>query len=182
MKSRMLLILMLPAMAALTGCSENQPGQERLLGQVPYDRAFEVARDTLVQYSFSVDQESPQTGMIVSKPLPVSLDSAPDAIFRGSTGRQIATLHLYRGKAVTAKLSISLEGLSDVHTERMVLDQKTNYSGVPDESPSQMLGATTPEQNTHWYHVRYERKLETTILDEIYQRLHPAAPTTFLAK
>jgi len=169
----------------LTGCSGTLPGSTRVLGAVDYDAAFAAARSTLSQFSFSIVEADPDSGLLLSRPTYVDNESR---VLLGTTPtRKVARMHLTQGSAgVTARLSI------EVQQEMTQTTYPGNpgygglsptYSGVPDNAPPQTFGPISPEQNTVWQRVRYDRQLERTILEDLAKALgvadtEPTEPMT----
>jgi len=143
-----------------------------MLGPVAYDKAFSTAQEVVAQY-FPVDSADAESGVILSRPVyaePSRLGatgSAPD--------RQFAEMTLRAdGRYVVATLSVAVqrEGSAAYRTFR---GRQENYSGMPNQTPADLEGATTPRQNDVWETYRYNRMLERTILRDLDRLLRPPA-------
>ena len=78
------------------------------------------------------------------------------------------------GRYVVATLSVAVqrEGSAAYRTFR---GRQENYSGMPNQTPADLEGATTPRQNDVWETYRYNRMLERTILRDLDRLLRPPA-------
>ncbi|MFP4356315.1 MAG: hypothetical protein ACLFUJ_14450 [Phycisphaerae bacterium] len=156
----------------LAGCGNEMQGTSRQLGDVPLPMAFAASRDVLSDY-FSIASAQPDTGLIRCRPKPI--DSPSERLLSGARpARHVCTMQLRQeGQTVVGTLSIAIQrqGSEAYQAVRM---QEENYGGVPDRTPAQMEGATTPEQNDVWTTTRQDKNLEMRLLGEIRQRLQPS--------
>ena len=172
---------MVAAVAALCvtgacGCASQQPGTQMTLGPVSYDKAFSTARTVMAQY-FRVDdaETDADTGRI--RTLPTFLESARFSVSDSPPDRQLADLTLRRdGSHVIATLAVAVQrqGSGAYATFR---GRQENYSGMPNQTPADLEGATTPRQNDTWETYRYDRLLEHTILRDLDRLLRPIDKT-----
>jgi len=168
----MIRLMMLTSLAALlVGCAGSQPGSTRALGAVEYDRAFAAARSTLAQYSFSVMEADPDSGVILSRPTYVDHERR---VLGVTPTRKVARMKLTQGRdGVTVRLAIEVqqEMTQSYASDTAAIGLSNTYSGVPNDTPAQSTGATTLDQNTTWRRVHYDRQLERTILNDLAQTL-----------
>ncbi len=149
-----------------TGCSSDA-GTNLVLGPVGFSRAFDVSRETLIDYSFSISEENPPTGLLVSRPLieREHMTLTPYMV------KKVATLHLTQdGQNVVANLAISRQRLATAPQRDFAYPTDT-YSGVPHQTPAQETAATTEEQNRSWQTIGPDHALESKILTDISHRL-----------
>jgi len=168
------LILLSGLTVLLVGCGSTPPGSVRVLGAVEYDRAFDVARSTLSQFSFSVMEADRDTGTILSRPTYVDNEKR---VLGSTPTRKVARMKLTRDAgSVTVRLAIEVQQeITQTYAgDTSAIGLSNTYSGVPNDTPAQGYAAATSEQNTTWRRVRYDRQLELTILDEIAQAFNPA--------
>lgn len=157
------------AAGLLVGCTEPI-GRARSLGEVGYQPAFATAREVLAQY-YSIESADPQTGVIRSRPKPVQ--ARAERIVGKSDARQVATMRLRRdGREVIAHLAVAIQRQGSTIHRQMRMDAD-NYSSVPNQTPAEVEGATTPEQNESWRTDKYDRVMEQTILNQLYRAMHP---------
>ncbi len=169
MKPLMLRIGAVAAIGLLAGCSA-MPGRTRMLGNVDYQAALATSRAILSQH-FDIARTDPDTGEILCQPQP--FEAGGDRLLGGSSpARRVATLNLRREDgAIVAHLAIAVQRQgSDI-----IRTQRDNYSSVPNQTPAEVEGATTPQQNQAWRTDRYDHAMEAGILDEIFQALHPGS-------
>ena len=157
--------------AAVGGCAEEMQGTTRPLGDVDYALAFETSQEVLSDY-FSIASADARTGVIRTRPR--MIDNPQDRLLlSGAPARQIATLTLRpQGNEVHATLSVLIQQRG-TETFGAVARTRENYSGVPDQTPAELEGATTPEQNETWTTTRQDKSLEVEILGLIRDRLQP---------
>jgi hypothetical protein len=173
-------VLMIVA-ATLAGCSNmNQletglnpdRGTSRNLGDVSYPQAFAAARETLAQY-FSIRSADPAAGIIRTRPREV--DPGRERLLGGSPARQIATLQLTReNEQVIAQVVVQQQRQGSAPTRQMGYSvERYNYSGNPgDETPASTEAATTAEQNEAWTNEKLRHDVESTILNDLYKKMH----------
>ncbi len=170
--SRALPALAITLLCACAGCSTAPAGASRSLGSVPYDKAFEVARTVLTMY-YTPQTADSQTGEIICYPEPIK--GPPDRLLGNTPARELAKLTLVRqGNEVVAYAQVTFQRL--MLTSQNVLANRT-YGGVPDDTPSESTGATTPQQNTTWTNVRLDHVREQAILDNIVAALNYGSTT-----
>ena len=156
---------------ALVGCKSNISSGTRLsLGDVSYDEARAVAREIMSKH-FELVPGNPGDSEIVA--LPKSVDPRAHRILGGkSPTRQLATLRLQPQQGyVVANVSILLQRQGSESLKPF--GTTGNYSTIPNDTPSQNEAATTPEQNEAWETRGHDRVLERTIVQELYDALHP---------
>lgn len=158
--------------ALLAGCSMSTPGISRELGSVDYGSAFAAAREVFSQH-YPVAEANADTGVIKARPVPV--DERGERILGGkSPARQLATLSLRRKNGlVIAHASVAVQRQGSEPLRRMRVSREEDYSSVPHQTPAELEGATTPEQNETWTTQRYAHDRERMILDDLYRALHP---------
>ena len=158
--------------AALTGCKADISSGTRLsLGDVSYDEALAVAREVMRKH-FELAPGNPGDSAIVARPKPV--DARAQRILGGkSPVRQLATLRLQsRAGHVVANANILLQRQGSASFRQF--GSSGNYSTIPNDTPSQSEAATTPEQNEAWETRGRDRALERTIVQELYNAMHPS--------
>ena len=156
---------------ALTGCKTDVASGTRLsLGNVSYDEAITTAREVMRKH-FELVPGNPGDSEIVSLPKPV--DARAQRILGGkSPARQLATLNLLaRQGHVVANATVRLQRQGSEGYRQF--GASANYSTVPNDTPSQGTAATTPEQNEAWETRARDRVLERTIVQELYDAMHP---------
>ena len=159
----------------LGGCVTPQeiPGRSRVLGEVKYEDAFAAAKGIISKH-FAIASADPDSGEIKCEPKYLTTDRG-ERILGNSPARQLAVMRVQQsGKLVNVKLSIALQRQGE-DVNRVMSPVGDNYSGVPNQTPAQMAGATDPEQNSNWRTERYVHDMETRILDELYTALRPQA-------
>lgn len=168
---RMMPALLIAAAMSATGCAEQMPGRTKVLGSMSYDDAFAAGRAVMAKH-YEVASADPAKGAIVCAPK--SIDAAPERLLGGnSPAREIARLHIQRnGQMIVAQLSIEVQRQGE-SVQRVTGSAGDTYSGVPDQTPAQGAGATTPQQNANWQHARYNHEREARLLQELYDMLHP---------
>jgi hypothetical protein len=180
MNLRRTLLLALVLMAMATGCAESpltdiivgQPrmGKTRSLGHAEYAVAFAQGRQVMQQY-FQLDRADPDKGVITTKPKPIG--ERPARLLGKSSARKRATMTLLReGPEIVAYVSVPIEQRSTTETFPK-MPQNEPYSSVPNQSPAYEEAATTPQQNELWRINSYDHRLEESILDDLYKRMHP---------
>ena len=156
---------------ALVGCNTDAPSGTRLsLGDVSHAEALAIAREVMGKH-FELVRGNPGDSTIVSLPKPV--DARAQRIGGGkSPTRQLATLRLQSQQGhVVANVSVLLQRQGSSSLERF--GDRGNYSTIPNDTPSQGTAATTPEQNESWETRAHDRALERTIVQELYDAMHP---------
>ena len=156
---------------ALAGCKANVSSGTRLsLGDVSHDEALAVAREVMRKH-FELAQGNPGDFEIVALPKPV--DARAQRILGGkSPTRQLATLRLQSQKGnVVASVAVRLQRQGSASLKQF--GASGNYSTVPNDTPSQSEAATTPEQNEAWETRGHDTVLERTIVQELYDAMHP---------
>jgi len=168
----MLRLMLLAVLAVLlVGCAGTPPGSVRVLGAVEYDKAFSAARSTLAQFSFSVMEADPATGLILSRPTYVDHERR---VVGNTPTRKVARMRITQGsEGVTARLAIEVQQeLTQTYAHDTAASGLSGtYSGIPNDTPAQSTGATTLDQNTTWRRVRYDRQLELLILNDLAKTL-----------
>jgi hypothetical protein len=156
---------------ALVGCNTDGPSGTRLsLGDVSHGEAITVARAVMDKH-FDLAPGNPGDLKIVALPKPV--DARAQRILGGkSPVRQLATLRLQSQEGhVVANVSVLLQRQGSASFEQF--GASGNYSTIPNETPSQGSAATTPEQNEAWETRGRDTVLERTIVQELYDAMHP---------
>jgi hypothetical protein len=156
---------------ALVGCGTDAPSGTRLsLGDVAQPEALIIGREVMRKH-FELVRGNPGDSEIVSLPKPVG--ARAQRILGGkSPTRQIATLRLQSQQGhVVANVSVLLQRQGSSSLERF--GDRGNYSTIPNDTPSQGTAATTPEQNESWETRAHDRLLERTIIQELYDAMHP---------
>ncbi|MFA6133814.1 MAG: hypothetical protein WC869_07360 [Phycisphaerae bacterium] len=152
------------------GCSADlsqYPG--RSLGMVHYGDAVDVARQVMGQY-YSVAEVDADAGVIKSMPKRTEMALA------GGPAREIATVYLRkRGDEVVVNCSVIVQTSAGPDGSRLN-PTRTSYSGVPNQTPSEMEAATTPKQNDAWVEQRQNTSMANKILNDIYAALHKSQP------
>jgi len=167
-----LTLIISAGLAIIAGCSEPVPGRSRDLGAVNYDDAFAAASKAVSQY-FSIESADPAGGLITSRPKPA--DAPGERLLGASPARKLAVVRIRRrGDRVIAHASVALQRQGSA-VFRQSSPPAENYEGLPYQTPAQLEGATTAEQNQAWRTERYDHPLEITILDDLYKSLHPPA-------
>ncbi|MDP6546275.1 MAG: hypothetical protein QGH60_20030 [Phycisphaerae bacterium] len=157
--------------AALAGCKADISSGTRLsLGDVSHDEALAVAREVMRKH-FELAAGNPGDIEIVALPKPV--DARAQRILGGkSPTRQLATLRIQpQSGNVVANATVLLQRQGSASFEQF--GASGNYSTIPNETPSQRAAATTPEQNEAWETRGRDKLLERTIVQELYDALHP---------
>jgi len=157
--------------AALAGCKADIASGTRLsLGNVSYGEALVTAREVMGKH-FQLAPGNPGDAEIVALPKPI--DTRAQRIGGGkSPTRQMATLRLQSQSGnVIANAKVLLQRQGSASFEQF--GASGNYSTIPNETPSQRTAATTPEQNEAWETRGRDRALERSIVQELYDALHP---------
>ena len=174
--ARITIMVALLGLGLLAGCdAASTPGTTRMLGTVDYDTAFRTARTVLARH-FSIENAEPLTGVITSRPK--EIENRPAGLIGITQGqtRQVAHLRVQRaGGQIMARLAVAVQTLGTPGVRRQVFGTGENYDSVPNKSPAEVEGATTPDQNDEWATRRYDGRREAEILNEIYRELNPAA-------
>lgn len=174
--TRYMLLAALLGLALLAGCDAGSaPGTTRMLGTPDYDTAFRTCRTVLARH-FSVANAEPLTGVITSQP--EESENRPAGLIGITQGRtrQVARLQVQRtGGQIMARLAVAVQTMGNPGVRRQVFGTAENYDSVPNQSPAEVEGATTTEQNDEWATRRYDARLEAEILNEICRELNPAA-------
>jgi hypothetical protein len=150
----------------------GSPGRSRALGAVDPQLAFTTAKDVIGMY-FDVASSDPDKGMIVCRPKPVQ--DQKERLLGASPTRQLASLQIVSGDgqvSVQVAVAVQQQGSNVYRT----MHSNDSYSGVPNQTPAEIEGATTPEQNESWRTVGYAYDTERKILDDLFRRLHPEEP------
>jgi len=156
--------------ATLAGCSVPEPGTTRSMGSVSYEQAFVAAKEVLSQH-FSIITADPASGVITTRPKPV--EPGAERLLGRSPTRQLATMRIRKKDeqvAVHLAVAVQSEG-SDIFRGEPGAE---SYDAVPNRTPAEREGATSPEQNQVWETRSYAHGLEARILDEIHSVLHPS--------
>ena len=174
--------LVLPALLALSGCSQRSEltGQQARVIEASDEDAVLAAATTLLRREFGRVHAEDDGRTIVTEPAPYNTTresgTARD-LYRGrSAMRRVARFSVgRRGDAVIARLRIDIERED---TERMTSFQPeaTRISDSPAYTPIDRDAATTERQNTVWSFVRRDQRLERSLLAELQARF--AAPPT----
>lgn len=157
--------------ASLAGCkSDISSGTRMSLGDVSYDEARAAAQEVMRKH-FQLAPGNPDDAEIVALPKPV--DARAQRILGGkSPARQMATLRIQsQSGQVIANAKVLLQRQGSASFEQF--GASGNYSTIPNETPSQKTAATTPEQNEAWETRGRDRVLERTIVQELYDAMHP---------
>jgi hypothetical protein len=124
----------------------------------------------VAQY-FDVKSADADTFKITCQPKDVG--DYKERLLGGSPTRQSARLEIVRTEGQTAaQISIAIQQLGSPIYRRQAAE---TYSGVPTQTPADVEGATTVEQNQTWKTIGYAYDVERKILDDLYRRLHPEA-------
>ncbi len=144
----------------MAGCDTQSPGASRSLGDVPMDKAFEVARRVIWQY-YSVETEDREKGQIACRP--EYMQDRSDRLLGSTAARDLAELRLSRrGQEVVAYVQVR-------HERQMMTTQREagsghTYSGVPNDTPSE---EDATKKSVSWNLVQYDHVRENAILDDI---------------
>ncbi|MGA2266396.1 MAG: hypothetical protein ABSH10_08210 [Phycisphaerae bacterium] len=163
--------LLTAAAAALlaSGCSTMEVGTQRPLGNVQYAAAFDAARTVMGHY-FTVALADTDSGVILSTPRPMA-----GGVLAGGPLRQTARVRICRAEGgVVAYATVNVQRQSSVAMQQMARGDLTDDK-PPYQTPAQLEGATTPQQNDLWLTERRDRELEFKILNDIQNALHPNA-------
>ena len=155
----------------LAGCNADAPSGTRLsLGDVSHAEAITIAREVMRKH-FELAPGNPGDSEIVA--LPKSVNARAQRILGGkSPTRQLATLRLMPLQGhVVASVSVRLQRQGSASFEQF--GSTGNYSTVPNDTPSQSTAATTPQQNEAWETRGRDTAMERTILQELYDAIHP---------
>jgi hypothetical protein len=157
---------------ALVGCNTDGPSGTRLsLGDVSHGEAITVAREVMGKH-FELARGNPGDLKIVALPKSVDATKAQRLLGGKSPVRQLATLRLQSQEGyVVANVSVLLQRQGSASFEQF--GASGNYSTIPNETPSQGSAATTPEQNEAWETRGHDTVLERTIVQELYDAMHP---------
>jgi hypothetical protein len=156
--------------AALAGCEQPQPARMRLLGNVDPQLAFATAKDVMSQY-FDIQSADPDTFKITSRPK--NVQDYKERLLGASPTRQTAWIQIVRTEGQTAaQVAVSIQQLGSPVYRSM---GNESYSGVPNQTPADIEGATTVEQNQTWKTIGTSFQVERNMLDDLYRRLHPEA-------
>ena len=160
------------ASIALIGCNTDAPSGTRLsLGDVSNAEAVTVARAVMGKH-FELTRGNPGDLKIVALPKSVDATKAQRLLGGKSPVRQLATLRLQSQEGyVVANVSVLLQRQGSASFEQF--GASGNYSTIPNETPSQGSAATTPEQNEAWETRGHDTVLERTIVQELYDAMHP---------
>jgi len=165
-----LICLVLPA-GLLVGCVEPSAGTSRPLGDVGYELAFTEAREVLREH-FTIGRADPDTGIIECNPQPVNLHG--ERLLGGSNARHKARMRVRKESGgIVANLSVAVHRQGREGYRAFGHPDESSYSGVPNRTPAELEGATTPDQNEAWRTTRQDKGLEVRILGDLYRRLHP---------
>jgi hypothetical protein len=159
--------LLTAAAAALlaSGCATMEVGTERPLGDVQYAAAFDAARTVMGQY-FTVASADTDSGVILSAPRPMAGN-----VLSGGPLRQIARVRICRAEGgVVAYAAVNVQRQSSEAMQQMARGD-LSADGPPHQTPAQLEGATTPQQNESWLTERRDRELEFKILNDIQSAL-----------
>ncbi|HUT01612.1 MAG TPA: hypothetical protein VM031_04100 [Phycisphaerae bacterium] len=163
----------IPLVAAFLagGCNQPTPGSSMPLGQVDYTSAFASARETMAQY-FSVESANPVTGEITSRPKAV--EAGNERLLGGSPARQVASMRLQQeGKQVVAYATVALQRQGSAAL-RQIRPGADDYDSVPNQTPAEVEGATTIEQNESWRTQGYAHDVERKMLADLRRAVSPA--------
>ena len=177
------LFMVLLVLAGLTSCAETEGvrayQQQRVIeGAEPEAVLAEAA--TILRREFGRVRLELPGRRLVTTPAEFTTNresgTARD-IYRGrTTMRRTATFDVgRRGGATVAWLRIDVERLDTVR-QRVMHPRGHRISDTPgSETPIDRDAATTEEQNTVWTHVRRDRSLERTLLEELRERFVPVS-------
>lgn len=157
--------------AALAGCQSQAPMGTRLsLGDVSYDEAHATARAVMGKHFELTPATSGETEIVA---LPKTISPRSHRLLGGkSPARQLAVLRLQPQEGhVVANVSVRLQRQGSASFEQF--GATGNYSSIPNETPSQGSAATTPQQNEAWETRGRDTTLERTIIQELYDAMHP---------
>lgn len=179
--TRILFVLVWPAVAVLAGCADSvgnvaarQPQQQRVIEGAAPDEVLAEGQ-AILQREFgrvSVDRAARR---VVTAPVEytTSRDSgtARDLVRGSSTMRRSATLDVgRRGDVTVVRLSVDVER-QDTQRQTVMHPQGHRLSDTPgSETPTDRDAATTERQNTVWTRVRRDTGLERALLDELRER------------
>ena len=170
-----LAVVAVMASGLLVGCATGPAGSNRMLGTVNYPLAFTNARDVLSQYGFTADSADSDAGVIKTRPKMLGADG----VFSKPKTRETATVRLLRqDSAVVAYCYIIREKQVAAAMRFTQGAGMGNYSGVPDQTPADGSGATTPQQNEAWEKDVRDRVMEDKILSDLYDLMHPKTAAT----
>ncbi|MCD6365330.1 MAG: hypothetical protein J7M14_05590 [Planctomycetes bacterium] len=166
-KYAMAAIAALPACLG-AGCNSARPGTEIVLGAYSYDKAFTTGRDVMRQY-FSVAESDRKSGLIRTHP--DRFEMRRTRWVSSCPSRRTAELWLRReDDFVVANLAVTIQqDASRAYRHQRMAEE--NSGRIANRTPAKLEGATTDEQNRTWQTVRYDHKLERTILQQIRQAL-----------
>ncbi|MDP6046730.1 MAG: hypothetical protein QGH94_06835 [Phycisphaerae bacterium] len=156
---------------ALVGCKTDVASGTRMsLGDVSYSEAHTIGREVMRKH-FELAPSNPSAQVIAALPKPV--DARAQRILGGkSPTRQLATLRLQPQEGhIVANVSVLLQRQGSASYEQF--GASGNYSTIPNDTPSQGTAATTPEQNEAWETRGHDKLLERTIIQELYDAMHP---------
>ena len=182
MNTRMTFLAVVLAVAAAVGGCKNSSltslmlgeigsGGTRNLGTVDYASAFGHAREIMAQYGFRLVETDPDKGILRAAPKHVG--QRPERLLGQSDARKVAKMSIRRdGREVVAYASIVIEKLGTTEEYRFSPANEP-YDSVPNQTPAETDGATTPEQNEVWRATGHDRATEEKILDDLYRRMHP---------
>jgi hypothetical protein len=165
--------------ACLTGCADGvpgpTPGQSRVLDNVNYTDAFATAQAVFAR-TFEIASSDSESGEIRSQPLYVN--ASGDRVIGNSPARQLATMQLTRTRGQIVARLVIIQQRQGAAVRNVMAPPGMPYSSVPDETPAEDTGATTPEQNSSWQNERRVSGLEARMLQELYDALHPQPTST----
>jgi hypothetical protein len=190
MTHRYLISALALAVLALAGCTD-QPTQQaadplgeflfgatggstRTVNFPNYSQAFGECRMVLGQY-YTIEATDQDAGTIVCQPL-VLTDGPRDRLLSTAPTRQRASIQIrQRGAQLTLTCRVELQRqISNIYSQ---LPQDTgNYSMVPNNTPAEVEGATTPDQNDTWETYGSDVAMEADLLNDIVTRLNTISP------
>ncbi len=161
-----------------TAGSQNA-ARQRFFGQPSAD-VFAAAEEAVAEH-FRIERSDPAAGIIVAEP-----KEGPDAE-AGATLRKVRGAEERVRRA--AEVRVENAGSSAVvycrvAVQRLETSQRQTFArdyaarDIPNETPVDREGATTPEQNAVWSTTRRDRALESAILRAIDEKLAQLPTTT----
>jgi len=152
------------------GCCEPLNGSKTSLGSVDYNKAFSEARRVMGTF-YPVESADVDTGLITCRPEPTTDRS--DVLLGVAPMRKLAKLRLTQERGeVKAEASVEVQKQSSA-TMRGMLPTSDKYSSVPDQTPADLEGATTAEQNEVWLTAHHARDIENKILQDLKASINP---------
>lgn len=154
--------------ACFAGCTEPPRGTIKTMGDIDPGLALPTARDVLATY-YDIDSMDAQTLVIKCRPKD---SEGHERLLGGSPMRETAKLHLFRAEGqLAAEVSVAKQRQAGPVSRAILAND--NYSSIPNQTPAEVEGATTTEQNQSWQPAGRDYQAEQKILDDLYIALHP---------